>query len=69
MIIGKEKLLEDLTKAAKGDEKFVEVFRKKIKPFAPAYQAWHSEAVMLVRQMMPDRLADFVRMYERPKTR
>ena len=37
--------------------------------FAEAYQPWNSEAKPLVRQLLPDRLADFVRLYEKPKPR
>ena len=33
------------------------------------YQIWYSEAKALVRQLIPDRLADFVRHYEQPKSR
>ena len=38
-------------------------------PFATTYQRWYSEAKALIRQLLPDRLADFVRYYEKPKTR
>lgn len=37
--------------------------------FADAYQSWYSEAKMLVKQLLPDRLSDFVRYYEKPKPR
>jgi len=37
--------------------------------FAAAYQAWYSEAKVLIKQLLPDRLADFVRLYEKPKPR
>lgn len=40
-----------------------------IKPFVEAYHHWYSEALLLVKQLLPDRLADFVRLYERPKVR
>lgn len=42
---------------------------KLIPPFRKAYQSWYSEAKALVRQLLPDRLSDFVRYYERPKSR
>lgn len=38
-------------------------------PFATAYQRWYSEAKVLIKQLLPDRLADFVRHYEKPKPR
>src|SRR6266576_488371 len=37
--------------------------------FTPSYQTWYSEARALIRQLLPDRLADFVRHYEKPKPR
>ncbi|QNB07886.1 hypothetical protein G5S34_14705 [Herbaspirillum frisingense] len=37
--------------------------------FATAYQAWYSESLALLRQILPDRLNDFVRHYEKPKAR
>jgi hypothetical protein len=44
-------------------------FLEKLPNFAEGYQPWYSEAKVLIRQLLPDRLADFVRHYERPKTR
>ena len=38
-------------------------------PFATTYQRWYSEAKALIKQLLPDRLADFVRYYEKPKSR
>lgn len=37
--------------------------------FGESYQAWYSEAKSLIKQLLPDRLADFVRHYEKPKPR
>jgi len=37
--------------------------------FNETYQSWYSEAKALVRQVLPDRLSDFVRHYEKPKPR
>ena len=37
--------------------------------FRDEYQKWYSESLALVRQVLPDRLADFTRHYEKPKTR
>ncbi len=37
--------------------------------FEDDYQAWYSEAKALIRQLLPDRLSDFVRHYEKPKSR
>ncbi len=37
--------------------------------FGPEYQRWYSEAKTLLKQLLPARLDDFVRHYEKPKTR
>jgi hypothetical protein len=37
--------------------------------FKDSYQSWYSEAKALIRQLLPDRLDDFVRHYEKPKPR
>src|SRR6202140_3178364 len=37
--------------------------------FTDEYQSWYSEAKVLIRQLLPDRLSDFVRHYEKPKPR
>lgn len=37
--------------------------------FNQAYQPWYSEAKAVVKQLLPDRLDDFIRHYERPKSR
>jgi hypothetical protein len=37
--------------------------------FDREYQRWYSEAIALVRQVLPDRLADFVGHYQSPKNR
>lgn len=44
-------------------------FLKNLPSFAADYQSWYSEAKVLVRQLLPDRLSDFVRHYEKPKPR
>ena len=37
--------------------------------FEDDYQPWYSEAKALLRQLLPDRIDDFTRYYEKPKTR
>lgn len=44
-------------------------FIKKLPAFKKSYQAWYSEALALLRQLLPDRVDDFRRHYEKPKTR
>lgn len=37
--------------------------------FGNDYQSWYSESKALVKQLLPDRMADFTRHYEKPKPR
>lgn len=42
---------------------------KTLPSFSSDYQTWYSEAKVLIKQLLPDRLLDFVRHYEKPKSR
>lgn len=42
---------------------------KALPSFRADYQSWYSEAKVLIKQLLPDRLADFVRHYEKPRSR
>lgn len=44
-------------------------YLKDLPDFDVTYQRWYTEAQAVVRQLVPDRLADFVRHYEKPKPR
>jgi hypothetical protein len=44
-------------------------FLKNIPSFKDEYQPWYSEAKMLIKQLLPDRLSDFVRYYDKPRPR
>jgi hypothetical protein len=46
-----------------------EAFLKGLPSFRDTYQAWYSEAKALIRQLLPDRIEDFARLYEKPKSR
>lgn len=37
--------------------------------FGKEYQSWYSESFAVVKQLLPDRLDDFVRHYQKPKPR
>src|SRR4051794_16290753 len=66
----KECLPQAFAKATKDDldEKTRKVL-KSLPSFTDGYQPWYSEAKALIKQLLPDRLADFVRHYEKPKPR
>lgn len=61
-----EDFLESLKKAFK--DKTAE-YLKSLPDFKEEYQIWYSESKILIKQLLPDRLEDFVRYYEKPKTR
>ena len=46
-----------------------EEYLQALPSFKAKYQPWYSESKALVRQLLPDRLSDFTRYYERPKAR
>lgn len=59
---------EQVKKLYGKDEKGKELL-KALPRFASEYQAWYSEATALVKQLLPDRLEDFVSHYRKPKPR
>lgn len=46
-----------------------DVFLKSIPAFNRAYEAWYSESLALLKQLLPDRVANFVGFYEKQKSR
>jgi len=44
-------------------------FVKKLPNFKQSYQSWYSEALILLKQLLPDRIPDFIKLYEKPKNR
>jgi hypothetical protein len=46
-----------------------EALRKNIPSFKAGYQNWYTEAKVIVKQLLPDRLSDFIAHYEKPKAR
>jgi len=59
--------LERILKKGFGDE--AGSIMRSIPSFADSYQSWYSEAIAVVRQLLPDRLPDFMSYYEAPKAR
>ncbi|KZK92898.1 hypothetical protein PsAD5_03619 [Pseudovibrio sp. Ad5] len=52
-----------------GDEKELDEIIRKLPDFESEYQGWYSKAQALIKQVMPDRLADFISYFEIPKGR
>lgn len=67
---GREALARALKKEATDAEieQMVKEFEK-LPQFNTAYEAWYSECLAVIRQVMPDRLTDFKEHYEAPKNR
>lgn len=59
---------DDINKEAETDEKLAKII-KSLPKFNDEYQTWYSEAKVLIKQLLPDRLDDFTRHYEKPKPR
>jgi len=61
---------EDMKEAAKKSLKDkASAYLKALPDFKAKYQSWYSESKVLIKQLLPDRLDDFIRYYEKPKTR
>jgi len=44
-------------------------FVKELPRVSDKYQDWYSESLVLVKQLLPDRIDDFRKLYEKPKTK
>ena len=44
-------------------------FISKLPDFREEYQSWYSESLVLIKLLLPDRVMDFIKYYEKPKTR
>jgi hypothetical protein len=55
-------------RASIGEEKGNELL-KALPNFATEYEAWYSQSLALLRQLLPARVANFVGLYEKPKGR
>lgn len=55
---------KQLKKAKDENQKIID----KIPSFDDEYQTWYSEALVLLKQILPDRVDDFKRLFEKPKT-
>lgn len=60
---------EAYPKVFKVDEKELKAFLKKLPDFRRDYQAWYSKAQAVIKQVMPDRLSDFVSYFDVAKGR
>jgi hypothetical protein len=56
-------------KSCNGDEKAAKSHLDALPDFKGSYQGWYSECIAVLKQLLPDRLDDFIRLYEKPKGR
>ena len=63
-----EEFSKALVEAKITGKKLVE-WKKNIPSFEAKYQTWYSEARAIIKQLLPDRLDDFVKLYEKAKAR
>lgn len=64
--VDSEKFDEGLKKLPKVDAAAIV---KALVPFRSNYQAWYSESLSVIKVILPDRLQDFTRLFEKPKNR
>jgi hypothetical protein len=64
----RERIFNDFKKDENAEES-VNNYIKKLPDFNIGYQSWYSESLVVVRQLIPDRLDDFVSHYQKPRAR
>lgn len=64
-----ESFREAYLEVFKGDEDKVDDLTKKLPSFSSSYQKWYSRSQAVIKQVLPDRLSDFVSHYEYPRVR
>lgn len=62
-------IIKGLNTVFNKDENEVKKIINKLLPFYKEYQSWYSESIVLIKQLLPDRLSDFVKHYEKPQNR
>jgi uncharacterized protein YfbU (UPF0304 family) len=60
-----EKQARETLKTADAYKEFIST----IPSFRASYQSWYSETLVVIKQILPDRLLDFISYYEVPKNR
>jgi len=55
-------------KKTRNEKQYLELL-KKLPLFIEKYQYWYSESLLIIKLLLPDRMDDFVKLYEKPKGR
>lgn len=64
---GRQELMDELLKTTTKEK--AEALLKDLPRFKGEYEAWYSESLALVKQLLPDRVQNFIDHYEIPKGR
>ncbi len=63
-----EKVIHSLSEAGKSEAEIKKI-TKELPAFSSEYQNWYSESLSIIKLILPDRLNDFTKLYEKPKSR
>lgn len=59
----------DPTLLDKVDDKTKKLYKEKFQPFRIGYQVWYSEALSVIKTLLPERVNNFIQHYEKEKNR
>ena len=63
-----ERHFDEHIKKQLGNKK-AQKFLENLSEFETLYEAWYSESIVLLKQLLPERVANFISFYEKPKSR
>lgn len=61
-----EQFRAEVEKQTKDKKKAIK-FINDLPSFTDSYQSWYTESLAVIRQILPDRISDFVKLYEKPR--
>lgn len=67
--IANDKALQQVRDKFKNDKTKVGEFVNNLPVFKTSYERWYSETLAVLRQLLPDRVQNFISFYEKPKGR
>lgn len=66
---GKDEFRKQVLKKFDNKEEESDKFVSELPELNSGYQAWYSESLVVIKQLLPDRLDDFKRHYDKPRAR
>jgi hypothetical protein len=67
--VAKDEVLRQAREAFQNDETQVEYWVNSLPDFKKHYEKWYSESLEVLRQLLPERVSNFISFYEKPKGR